>query len=279
MSELADRIKSYESVETTRRVPSGSPIVIRVDGNGFSKFTKKMAKPFDGNFLKAMEAMTKYVVSETGAIIGYTQSDEATFILSNENNENTLFGGRIPKLASIFASKATAGFLIEAQKYWPELCQQKLPIFDARVFGVPSPMEAYNAILSRELDATKNAISMLASYHFSHKSLLRKTGEEKKERLLKEAGVSFDELPDRIKRGVFVRNMPRMIFLSNEELRQIPEKFRPENPVMRNCVVTIDVPPMLNIENKEGFIFNHEDPVVSTSNELKEKTKRIKLSP
>ncbi len=276
MSALADRIKSYEVVETARQVPSGSPIVIRVDGNGFSKFTKGMSKPFDKNFLSAMEAMTQFVVSRTDAVIGYTQSDEATFILKNDENKNTLFGARIPKLTSIFSSLATAGFLKEAIHYWPELCAKRMPVFDARVFGVPSPMEAYNAVLSRELDATKNAISMLASYHFSHKSLLNKTGEEKKVRLLEEVGVSFDDLPDRIKRGVYVRNMPRELYLSAEELDAIPEKFRPVNPVMRKQVVSIEAPPLLSIENKVGFILEGEDPVVTVIKDVSTNKNKLK---
>jgi tRNA(His) guanylyltransferase len=277
--DLAERIKAYESEETRRVIPSGNPIIIRVDGHGFSKFTKKLNKPFDKNFLYAMEEMTKEIVGNTTACIGYTQSDEATFILRNDNNLNTFFGARVMKLTGIFAGLATGAFYKHAIKFWPELCEKQTPTFDAKVFGVPSLIEAYNSVLSRELDATKNAISMLASHYFSHKSLLKKNGEEKIQRLIDEVGIDFNQLPDRIKRGVFVRNMPKEVYLTKEQLQKIPEKNRPVGSVMRHEVVLLQTPPLLNIENKEGFIFNGESPVINKVNSRStKKNSRLKIS-
>jgi tRNA(His) guanylyltransferase len=48
---LEDRMKAYE--QATRTVlPRRLPIIVRVDGKGFSNYTKQLpGKPFDRNFI------------------------------------------------------------------------------------------------------------------------------------------------------------------------------------------------------------------------------------
>ena len=85
---LGDRIKQYERIETRGKLIPMLPTVVRLDGRSFSKFTKSF-EPFDEDMLQAMVATTKFLVEESNAVIGYTQSDEITLILYTDIVVNT----------------------------------------------------------------------------------------------------------------------------------------------------------------------------------------------
>jgi tRNA(His) guanylyltransferase len=206
-SSLGDRIKSYEAVEDRRIMPR-LPVIVRLDGRSFSKFTKGMKRPFDDDFRQAMINTTKHLVKEANAKIGYTQSDEITLVLHNDNYKNgqLLFDARVQKICSIFASMASTYFLTEVIKRWPEKIEEGgLPSFDCRVFAVPDKMEAYNAVLWREQDATKNSITQVAQCYYTHKQLNGVNGNQKQAMLLKDHNVNWNDFSPASKRGVYVR--------------------------------------------------------------------------
>ena len=76
MDELGDRMKLYEQAEAGRRVTPLLPICIRLDGRGFSQWTRGLARPFDARLSDLMVETTRKLVEETGALVGFTQSDE-----------------------------------------------------------------------------------------------------------------------------------------------------------------------------------------------------------
>ena len=96
---LDDRMKMYENIEAKIILIPKLPICIRLDGRGFSKFTKGMIRPFDKNFTDSMIETMKFLIEETDAIIGYTESDEISLILSD--TKKPFFNGRVAKLNSI----------------------------------------------------------------------------------------------------------------------------------------------------------------------------------
>ena len=75
---LGNSLKGYEK-EFETHIPYDNHIIIRLDGHGFSKFTKGFKKPFDEILHRAMVETTKDLVKEFQAVSGYTQSDEITF--------------------------------------------------------------------------------------------------------------------------------------------------------------------------------------------------------
>ena len=86
---LGDRMKDYESLASTRLMRK-LPVVIRLDGKGFSKYTKTLNRPFDGDFAAAMISTTERLCNEIqGSVIGYTQSDEISIILQDWKQYNT----------------------------------------------------------------------------------------------------------------------------------------------------------------------------------------------
>ncbi len=263
---LGDRMKEYERRETERTFLPMLPIYARIDGRCFSAFTRGMARPFDADMHAAMVAAAKAVIEQTHPHIGYTQSDEMSFVWLADSPKSEMFmGGKVQKMASVLASLATAAFT-RALLDGPLADRAALrPHFDCRVFQLPSQTEAANAILWREQDATKNAISMAASAHYSHKAQQGKSGPEKQEMLFAK-GVNFNDYPASFKRGTFLRRVTRERALTADERLRIPEANRPEAGAtfMRSSVEAIDMPRFGSVANREAVIFEGAEPLRDT---------------
>lgn len=206
---LGDRMKTYERHETDARLMPNLPIYVRLDGRGFSKFTKKMTRPYDKRLSDLMQATTEYLVKEFSATIGYVQSDEISLVIKNEYPNGSIFEGKIQKLVSTLASSATAFFNANFSTYFvnettKDYCE-RLPTFDCRIFSVPSWDEAANAVLWRYLDAIKNSKQMLAQHYFSHKELQGLNGKILVDKLKTEKNIIWENYPEFFKSGVFVK--------------------------------------------------------------------------
>lgn len=177
---LGDRMKEYEAAYDTsmmRRVP----VVVRLDGKGFSRLTKrlKLEKPFDGRFLDMMADTMLSVASQVeGCVIGYTQSDEISLVLLNNQSLDAqpYFGNRVQKIASITASMATARFNRGLARLLGDAADAEA-FFDSRVFTVPDPVEAMNALIWRQQDCVRNSI-LSAAYYEIGKVKGRKTAQK-----------------------------------------------------------------------------------------------------
>ena len=286
---LGDRIKGYESHETDRRAMKGVPLVARVDGRSFSKFTRGMVRPFDPDFSNVMLEVAKYLVEQTHAKVAFVQSDEITIVLDpfssrkEKGNEKArdggfgdtefMFDGRFQKLNSVLAGLATARFMKDAIRLWPDRCNKQLPVFDCRVFPVPNREEAAWSVAWREFDATKNAVSMACRAYYSSKQMMNKSSSEMQEMLFQK-GINFNDYPSWFRRGRYVQRKSVMKELSPEVLAKIPEGRRPTGPVMRNETFVLDLPPIRKVENWIDVLFDGADPVLKKveANVLEEKT-------
>lgn len=259
--DLGDRMKRYEAAETGRLFMPGLPIYARIDGRCFSNFTRGMKRPYDDAMISCMVETTSYLVDETHANIGYTQSDEISLAWAQADHRSDLpFGGKVFKLASVLASMAAAKFA-QSVRFWIPDWSDKLPAFDCRVFQLPSLVEASNCILWREQDAAKNAIQMATRAVCSHKECDGKNTAEMNEMLF-QRGINFNDYPPRFKRGTFVQRKTRERELSAEELQRIPEKHRPTGPVLRSRVEQLDMPIFSTVTNRVAVIFEGAAPQV-----------------
>lgn len=260
---IGDRMKGYEAHETSRRSMKRLPICVRVDGRAFHTFTRGLDRPFDAGFSRAMVETTKFLVGETHAKIGYTQSDEITLVFWDSSHKaEPLFGGKFFKLTSVIASLTTAKFM----SLIPELIPSKIgkiPSFDARIFQVPDLSEATNLILWRWIDARKNSISMAAQAHFSPRQLDGMDARARLDMLEQEKGIVWaDEFPDHLKWGTFVQRRAVERELTEAELDVIPERHRPKGPVTRNDYVELDLPPFIEISNRTEVLFEGAEPTL-----------------
>lgn len=268
---FGDRMKMFEMAEAGRRLMPQLPIIARIDGQGFSKFTRGLNRPYDERLSKLMVATTKYLVEKTEAQCGYTQSDEITLGWRGDNRE-MLYSGRISKLTSALAAWATGFFNKKMPEFLPEEWQEKIATFDCRVWNMPNLAEGANAFLWREQDATKNSISMAARAYYSHKAIKNKKGPEMQE-MLWQKGINWNDYPAFFKRGTYIQRRLVQRPFTPEEVNQLPEKhdyFRnPQLIVERTECIALELPPLKKVLNRAKVIFNGHDPVISEENEKK----------
>lgn len=266
--DFGDRMKSYERAETGRRFMPLLPVYARIDGRGFSKFTRGMARPFDEDMVRCMQATTEWLVQETHAVAGYTQSDEISLLFYTDSTTSQIFfDGKIQKMVSVLAAMATAKFTAEAVQEWPLVVAKRVPVFDCRVFQLPNRIEAANAFLWREKDATKNAVSMAARDKFSHRALHGMSTGDMKRMLQTDHGIVFDrDYPAYFRHGTFYVRRREITTLSAEKLATIPEKHREEaarpkeQSVLRKVVLNRA---FTSVRNRVEFLFEGAEPSYS----------------
>lgn len=282
--DLEERMKSYEFPVTSSYLMKGLPAICRVDGRNFHRLTKDLERPFDSTFHDCMVETTRDLMVETGALVGYTQSDEITIAWNNPNlNSQIFFGGKIFKLLSVIASLASTRFVYHLSNstlwrkvqdvqvspfdYGGELSIKKdLPVFDCRVFNVPSLAEAANVFVWRELDATRNSISMLARCHFSHKDLQNKSSKQVQEMLFQQKGINWDNMPEEFKRGTYLRSLFVIKPFTPDEIDGLPEKHLarkdPDLLVEKRVIETLNLPPITKIRNRIDVLFFGKAPEI-----------------
>lgn len=241
---LGDRMKAYESIPKTfltRRVP----VIIRLDGKAFHTFTRGMKKPFDNVLMKTMQDTMKYLCENIqGCVLGYTQSDEITLVLTDYETITTdaWFGYNVQKMASISASMATLAFNkffeencnivwdsyyeawnhTEEETKYNEMLYSKLnkALFDSRVFSIPKE-EVCNCLIWRQQDATRNSIQSVGQANFSQKQLNGKSCEMIQDMLFTEKGINWNDFPTDCKRGscCYKREVEKVVTIpkTNEE--------------------------------------------------------------
>ena len=142
--DFGERMKLYENQESGRRLVPLLPIIARLDGKAFHSFTEYMKRPFDGKLSELMMLTTEFLVKETNASIGYTQSDEISLTWHSQSYDQQLFfDGRIQKMVSVLASMTTGFFNRNFTNFFNE---RELAFFDCRVFNVPNIEEGANVV-------------------------------------------------------------------------------------------------------------------------------------
>lgn len=257
--DLGDRMKLYEGIEAGRRFMPLLPVVARLDGRSFSSFTRGMDRPFDAIFSSVMIDTAVALVRDTGACMGYTQSDEITLAWYADNSKSQIwFDGRIAKMTSQLAAQATLILYTLIVERMPEYAK-RMPTFDARVWNVPNKTEGANVFVWREWDATKNSISMAASAYYSHKELMNKNSPQKHD-MLHAKGVNWNDYPSFFKRGTYIQRRKELIKFSSDELDRLPAKHaartNPDLVVERSICSVIDLPPITTITNRIEVIFD-----------------------
>jgi tRNA(His) 5'-end guanylyltransferase len=261
---LGDRMKLYEMAEAGRKLMPLLPAIARLDGRGFSRFTQGLERPYDKRMSDLMIETTRYLVEETVASCGYTQSDEITLSwYCADFSQELFFGGRISKMLSTLAAECSVYFNRRLPDFLPTEFVARLPTFDCRVWNVPNLEEGANAFLWRELDASKNSVSMAARHYYSHGELMNRSSSEMQEMLFQK-GVNWNDYPTFFKRGTYLQRRTVQRRFTSEELEKLPPKHEarrnPELVVERTEVAILDLPPLSKVANRAGVIFLGESP-------------------
>ena len=221
---IGERMKNnYENITRyylTRRMP----VIIRIDGKAFHTFTRGFKKPFDDILVKTMQETMKYLCENIqGCVLGYTQSDEISLVLTDyaELTTDAWFGNNLQKMCSVSASMATMAFNNHFLGNWEEenrwayrpdgtkeekeyagTVYQKIgkAMFDSRVFTIPKE-EVCNYVLWRQQDATRNSIQSVGQTNFSQKELHGKSCNDIQDMLMLQKGINWNDYPTTLKRG------------------------------------------------------------------------------
>lgn len=260
---LEKRCKWFEKNFSPEIAIPTLPLILRLDGNNFSSWTSKINKPWDVRFVDVMEELTKRLVQETNAVVGYHQSDEITLILHTFDYGTALYhDGKKQKILSKLPSKASVWFNALVREYFNEKLSEA--IFDCRFYQVPSLAEGVNQLIWRENDARRNSIQMLSHYEFGHSAIMNKNTDQMQDMLVLEKGINWNDLDPKLKRGSYFRSMITEKPFTPEEISNLPPKhnyFRnPEMVTSRRVIDRVDMPILSKVKNKVGTIFYGEDP-------------------
>lgn len=199
---IADEANYYRDLADYKLMPNGY-IIVMCDGRSFSRWVKKAFKlPFDDEFIDIMNKTCEYACSKiSGCVLGYTQSDEMSFIIKNENTEDCFFGYRLCKLQSIIASMVTGKFnqllMIRALELFKSvdpawtLEHCNLAEFDCKCWNVPNKDKAFQWIIHRQNDCVRNSKQQAAQTYLSHNTLLNKNTDEQVELLQEQKGINW----------------------------------------------------------------------------------------
>lgn len=192
------KMRALEYFHSLRILP-GAWVVIRVDGRGFSKFTKsRFQKPFDLEFHKIMVQAASVLLQELQGIYAYTESDEISVLFSPNWD---FFNRSLEKIVSISASIASATFTH---------ISKTAVNFDSRVWLGVNKSQVVDYFCWRQTDATRCALNGWCYW------TLRQAGESArnatamldgqsvafKNELLFQNGINFNDLPTWQRRGV-----------------------------------------------------------------------------
>lgn len=239
---LSSWLASDQETEANRKVPKGQYLLARMDGRAFSAFTQPMKKPFDKTFTDLMIETTKHVMKMLGPNLGFTQSDEMTFVwwMPADMPGDYPFSGRLQKICSLGAAAASTYFASNIEYRLRELSETEEerisidrilghpPMFDCRAWGAYDDAAALEAFMDRERDCRRNAVSMVAHTFISPKKL---HGIPTRDRLamLKELNVNYESYPLENRKGSYIIRKRYERLLTAQELRKIPVEHQEPN--------------------------------------------------
>jgi len=199
--ELDQRMRVFETASDQCVLP-GIFMVARLDGRSFTRLTKqgeRFEAPFDERFRDLM-VQTAESLMQCGFQVcyAYTESDEISLLL--DRNEQ-LFGRKLRKYNSTLAGEASARF---------SLLLGDVGTFDCRISQLPSVDLVVDYFRWRSEDACRNALNAycywtLRKDGFDEQGATKKLNGlsiAKKNELLFEYGINFNDLPSWQKRGV-----------------------------------------------------------------------------
>lgn len=219
---LRERQKSYEEAydhKLLRRVP----VMIRVDGANFTRFCRDLQKPYEPLILEALaQSMLISISDMSGAIFGYAQSDEITFVLRNDQSleSDPWHDNKIQKISSRTASMVTENFNEIVKSIDPKLPVVGKAYFDCICWPMPSIGEVVNNIIDRQKSCindsvTKSCIKILTN-KFGKKTAIKMVKssslDEKIDLMYEHEKIVYeDDFPSSFRRGIGVYKVPSVV--------------------------------------------------------------------
>ena len=199
--DLDKKMRVFETAADLCVLPSMF-MVARLDGRNFTRLTKTeggFEVPFDERFRDLMIATTQSLMTCGFRVLyGYTESDEISLLFAQDEKN---FARKLRKYNSTLAGEASSQFSVKLGKP---------ATFDCRIAQLPNESIVVDYFRWRAEDAARNALSAWCYW------TLRKAGYNKcqatqqlhglsvskKNELLFQHGINFNNLPKWQKRGI-----------------------------------------------------------------------------
>lgn len=218
-NKLKDRIESYRNSADYKLV-ARLPIIIAVNGRGFSKFTSLLDKPYCQKLADGMCAtMLKLCHEVDGTLFAYHHNDEIVMVVRNDQTLETepWYDNRVQKICSITSAIATLRF----RNYLDTVDVNYVgePVFSSQIFIVPNIMEAINTIVFKQQQNFHTSIQFACFYELLKKydkntikeMLHGLSVDEKVDLLRQECEVDFNEYPNSFRRGSACYKVPKVV--------------------------------------------------------------------
>lgn len=215
---LEKRMLYYRDMTNYKLIPN-SYVIIMLDGRSFSKYCKRFEKPYDKDFINAMNDTAAYLCANVeGCKFAYVQSDEISLVVTDFDTPETesWFGYRLTKILPISASLASTKFnqlmtIDYIEKYRPsvdtilnKLSENKLAEFDAKAWNVPTYNDVFAWFLFRQIDCVRNSKQMAAQNEFSHEELKGVDTDTQIAMLKEKKGIDWHACDEGMKYGRFI---------------------------------------------------------------------------
>jgi len=193
--DMGNRLKSFYEDRAKTKLVRRMPVIVRIDGKGFSKFCRRFTKPHDPTLHVMFHEVIIHLCHEvSGTIYVEHHSDEISMLLNDYQNLNSeaYFDYGVQKMTSVIAGLTTAEFckqcwisgLLDRDETWPS--------FDCRVFNIPKE-EVENYFWWRMKDAVRGSINMLGQSYFPHKELQGKNCSDIQEMLFQRHKLNWND--------------------------------------------------------------------------------------
>jgi tRNA(His) 5'-end guanylyltransferase len=223
---LSHQIDSFIE-RTNYKLLNKLPIVITVNGRGFSKLSALLEKPYSDKLAECFYSVLIKLVQEIdGAVFGYTFNDEIIIISRNDQNDGTVpwYDNNIQKIVSVVSSLATLQFNNCALALDLNLMGEA--VFYTNVYAVPTVSDAINVILHKQQQSLSNSIyhaclyELLNKFDKNHiKEILAGTTIDDKINLLQqECGIDYHDYPAAFRRGAACYRSPKVVKFEGETL-------------------------------------------------------------
>ncbi|MBX3448794.1 MAG: guanylyltransferase [Planctomycetaceae bacterium] len=199
--DLDKKMRVFETAADLCVLP-GLFMVARLDGRTFTRLTKDLCQfeaPFDVRFRDLMVSTTESLMTCGFRVVyAYTESDEISLLFDLEEE---LFGRKLRKYNSTLAGEASAQFSLQLGQ---PAC------FDCRICQLPTTDLVVDYFRWRNEDAARNALSGWCYWTLRKSGLneqqatktLLGLSASRKNKLLFQYGINFNDLPNWQKRGI-----------------------------------------------------------------------------
>ncbi|GBG28065.1 tRNAHis guanylyltransferase [Hondaea fermentalgiana] len=217
-------------------------IVVRLDGRGFTKFTKAhdLVKPNDKRALDLMNRCGVAVMEEFGEIaLGYGQSDEFSFVF---RRDAVVFKRRKAKILSLLVSLFSSAYVFHWATFFPQTLLQGPPQFDARIVLYPTDKSMRDYFRWRQADCHINNLFNTAFWALVHQGartpaeaeaeLSGTLSQDKHEIMFSSFGINYNNEPAQFRKGSVLRRVMHPV--------PIPSAVRAEEEAVAKVSATSD---------------------------------------